>query len=138
MEELTKQLISQVQDLIVTVAMFFLLWILAAAKRWVTLNANDVAEKALVAKTKNALHLIAAMVARTVEAEWQAYVKDLKDGQNGKLTDAQKVESNERVFESVAKALPIDVLTFCANQKINLTTLITYEIETAINRRKKG
>lgn len=138
MDELLKQAISQGQDLIVTLAMFFLLWILAAAKRWVTLNANDVAEKAAVARTKNTLHLIAAMVARTVEAEWQAYVKDLKDGQNGKLTDEQKVTSNERVLEAVAKALPIDVLHFCESQKINLTTLITSEIETAINRRKQG
>ena len=138
MDELIKQLIVQGQDLIVTVAMFFLLWILAAAKRWVTLNANDVVDKALVAKTTNALSLIASIVARTVEAEWQAYVKDLKDAQNGKLTDEQKVVSNERVLEAVAKALPIDVLRFCKSQQINLTTLITSEIETAINRRKKG
>ena len=138
MDELIKQLIVQGQDLIVTVAMFFLLWILAAAKRWVTLNANDVVDKALVAKTTNALSLIASIVARTVEAEWQAYVKDLKDAQNGKLTDEQKVVSNERVQEAVAKALPIDVLRFCESQQINLTTLITSEIETAINRRKKG
>ena len=138
MEELIKQLIAQGQDLIVTVAMFFLLWILAAAKRWVTLNANDVVDKALVAKTTNALSLIASIVARTVEAEWQAYVKDLKDAQNGKLTDEQKVVSNERVQEAVAKALPIDVMRFCESQQINLTTLITSEIETAINRRKKG
>ena len=138
MDELLKQAISQGQDLIVTLAMFFLLWILAAAKRLVTLNASEVAEEALAEKTKNVLSLIAGMVLRTVEAEWQAYVKDLKDVQNGKLTDEQKVTSNERVLEAVAKALPIDVIRFCESQQINLTTLITSEIETAINRRKQG
>lgn len=138
MDELLKQAISQGQDLITTLAMFFLLWILAAAKRWVTLNADKVAESGKQTKLSHALSLVASLVSRTVEAEWQAYVKELKEGQGGKLTDVQKIESRDRVLEAVAKALPVDVLTYCAEQEINMTSLITAEIETAINRRKSS